>query len=142
MRKGVCMCNVEYLNKMIELSKKAQYNNETPVGSIVVKNDKIIGCGYNKKIKASDSTAHAEIIAIRNASRKINNWNLSGCELYTTLYPCKMCLEAIKEARIKQVWYILDQNKSPNRKVNIIKIDTDTNVLFEKQLKDFFYDKR
>lgn len=76
-----------------------------PFGSCVVKDGKIIGKGINRVIKDNDPTAHAEIVAIRNACKSINSYDLSGCELYTSCYPCPMCLSAIIWSNIKKVYY-------------------------------------
>lgn len=76
-----------------------------PFGACIVKDGKIIGKGINRVIKNNDPTAHAEIIAIREACKNINSYDLSGCELYTSCYPCPMCLSAIIWANIKLVYY-------------------------------------
>ena len=76
-----------------------------PFGACVVKDGKIIGKGINRVIKDNDPTAHAEIVAIRNACKSINSYDLSGCELYTSCYPCPMCLSAIIWSNIKKVYY-------------------------------------
>ena len=96
----------EYMKKAIELSEK---NLETmdggPFGACVVKDGKIIGKGSNHVLKNNDPTAHAEIMAIRDACKNIKSYDLSGCELYTSCYPCPMCLSAIIWANIKKVYY-------------------------------------
>lgn len=76
-----------------------------PFGACVVKNGKIIGKGINRVIKDHDPTAHAEMVAIRNACKEMKTHDLSGCELYTSCYPCPMCLSAIIWANIKTVYY-------------------------------------
>ncbi|MCR5146062.1 MAG: nucleoside deaminase [Clostridia bacterium] len=76
-----------------------------PFGACVVKNGEIIGKGSNHVIKNIDPTAHAEIMAIREACKNINSYDLSGCELYTSCYPCPMCLSAIIWSNIKCVYY-------------------------------------
>ena len=76
-----------------------------PFGACVVKNGKIIGKGSNHVLCDNDPTAHAEIIAIRNACKNINSYDLSDCELYTSCFPCPMCLSAIIWANIKNVYY-------------------------------------
>lgn len=98
------------MNRYIEVAKKlAEENLVTndggPFGACVVKNGKIIGKGSNSVIKDNDPTAHAEINAIRNACKNINSYDLDGCELYTTSYPCPMCLSAIIWSNIKRVYY-------------------------------------
>ena len=76
-----------------------------PFGACVVKDGEIIGKGINRVIKNMDPTAHAEIVAIRNACKKLGTHDLSGCEIYTSCYPCPMCLSAIIWANIKKVYY-------------------------------------
>jgi len=76
-----------------------------PFGACIVKDGKIIGKGINRVIKNMDPTAHAEIVAIRNACKNIKSHDLSGCELYTSCYPCPMCLSAIIWSNIKKVYY-------------------------------------
>ena len=98
------------MNRYIEVAKElAEENLVTndggPFGACVVKNGKIIGKGSNSVIKDNDPTAHAEINAIRNACKNINSYDLDGCELYTTSYPCPMCLSAIIWSNIKSVYY-------------------------------------
>lgn len=98
------------MNRYIEVAKElAEENLVTndggPFGACVVKNGKIIGKGSNSVIKDNDPTAHAEINAIRNACKNINSYDLDGCELYTTSYPCPMCLSAIIWSNIKRVYY-------------------------------------
>ena len=80
-------------------------NHGGPFGAVVVKNDFIVGLGKNNVLKNNDPTAHAEIEAIRNACKNLNTYDLTGCELYTSCYPCPMCLSAIIWANIKLVYY-------------------------------------
>ena len=93
----------EYMDIAIDLSKDNNYGG--PFGACIVKDGKIIGKGYNRVIKDMDPTAHAEIVAIREACKTINSYDLSGCELYTSCYPCPMCLSAIIWSNIKKVYY-------------------------------------
>lgn len=96
----------EFMKKAIDLSKSnLKTNDGGPFGACVVKDGKIIGKGSNQVLKSNDPTAHAEIVAIRNACQKINSYDLSGCEIYTSCYPCPMCLSAIIWANIKKVYY-------------------------------------
>ncbi len=95
-----------YMKIAKELSEKnLETNAGGPFGACIVKDGKIIGKGYNHVIKNNDPTAHAEITAIRNACKHLNTYDLSGCELYTSCYPCPMCLSAIIWANIKCVYY-------------------------------------
>ncbi len=96
----------EFMNVAIDLSDdNFNQNYGGPFGACVVIDGKIIGKGINRVIKDNDPTAHAEIIAIRNACKKIESYDLSGCELYTSCYPCPMCLSAIIWSNIKKVYY-------------------------------------
>lgn len=90
-------------NKLAENNLKTNFGG--PFGACVVKNGKIIGRGSNHVLSDNDPTAHAEIVAIRNACKNIKSHDLSGCILYTSCYPCPMCLSAIIWANIKKVYY-------------------------------------
>ena len=96
-------------NYMEEAKKIADENLKTndggPFGACIVLNGKIIGRGSNLVIKENDPTAHAEIVAIRDACKNINSYDLRECEIYTTCFPCPMCLSAIVWANIKKVYY-------------------------------------
>ena len=96
----------EFMDVAIDLSDdNFDKNYGGPFGACVVKDGKIIGKGINRVIKDNDPTAHAEVVAIRNACKTIKSHDLSGCELYTSCYPCPMCLSAIIWANIKKVYY-------------------------------------
>jgi len=96
----------KYMETAIKLSKRnLKTHDGGPFGAVVIKNGKIIGRSANCVIKNNDPTAHAEIMAIRAACAKIKSYDLSGCELYTSCYPCPMCLAAIMWANIKTVYY-------------------------------------
>lgn len=96
----------EYMKIAKELSDdNLKTNVGGPFGACIVKNGKIIGKGSNHVLGNNDPTAHAEIMAIREACKNINTYDLSGCELYTSCYPCPMCLSAIIWANIKKVYY-------------------------------------
>ena len=95
-----------YMEEAIKLSKNNLITNiGGPFGACVVKNGEIIGRGNNQVIGNNDPTAHAEIMAIRDACKNINSYDLSDCEIYTTCYPCPMCLSAIIWSNIKKVYY-------------------------------------
>ena len=96
----------EYMKVAIDLSKdNFEKNYGGPFGACVVKDGKIIGRGFNQVIKNNDPTAHAEIMAIRNACKNLETYDLTDCELYTSCYPCPMCLAAIIWSNIKNVYY-------------------------------------
>ena len=105
------MDNYFFMNKAYELAKKAFLIDEVPVGAVVVYQGKIIGRGYNKKVKTGNPIMHAEMIAIAQASKKIGDWRLDECSLYVTLEPCPMCKGAIVESRIKRVCYGTTRDK-------------------------------
>ena len=94
-----------FMREALALAEQAGRAEEVPVGAIVVKDGSIIGRGYNRPISSHDATAHAEIIALREAAQRLANYRLSGCTLYVTLEPCVMCSGAIFHARIARVVY-------------------------------------
>ena len=96
----------EYMNEANNLAKEnLTTNNGGPFGAVVVKDGKIVGKGNNNVLASNDPTAHAEIMAIRDACKKLQTYNLEGCVLYTSCYPCPMCISAIIWSNIKEVYY-------------------------------------
>jgi len=89
-----------WMEQAIQLAKKAENLGEVPVGAVLIFNNELIGEGYNQPISAHDPTAHAEIMAIREAAKKLNNYRLVNTTLYVTLEPCLMCRGALAHARI------------------------------------------
>lgn len=85
-----------------------------PFGAVIVKDGKIVAEGANKVTINNDPTAHAEVMAIRNAAKNLNDFNLSGCEIYTSCEPCPMCLSAIYWARIDKIWYANTKTDAKN----------------------------
>ena len=118
--------NSKFLDLAFEYAMKAYDCNEVPIGAVIVKNGIVIGAGFNKKEMHNDVCAHAEIIAIKEASKYLNNWRLDNCDIYITLDPCPMCASAIKQSRIRNVYSALT-NKDSNNYLIISKI-------FEKDL--------
>jgi len=92
-----------FMREALALAQQANAAGEVPVGAVVVKENTIIGRGYNRPITAHDPSAHAEIIAIRDAAVKLGNYRLIDCDLYVTLEPCAMCAGAIMQARLRRV---------------------------------------
>jgi tRNA(adenine34) deaminase len=92
-----------FMRQALDLAKQAASIEEVPVGAVVVANGKLIGQGFNCPIDSTDPTAHAEIVAMRDAAKNLGNYRLSGCDLYVTIEPCTMCLGAMVHARIKRV---------------------------------------
>ena len=99
------MCNQyeEYIKAAIDVSDNTKASDDVPIGAVIVKDGEIIATGYNKREATGDATAHAEIVAIREACEKLGGWHLDGCEIYVTLEPCPMCMGAIVNSRIKKV---------------------------------------
>ncbi|MEJ5165981.1 MAG: nucleoside deaminase [Thermoanaerobaculia bacterium] len=96
----------EYFMKIaLKEAEKAYKNGEVPVGCVIIKDGKVIGRGHNKKEKLKKATSHAEIIALERACQRSGDWRLEGCEIFITLEPCVMCAGAIKEARIKKIYF-------------------------------------
>lgn len=93
----------KFMREALIEAQKAEAIGEVPIGAVIVKNNEIIARGHNLKERLKDPTAHAEIIAIKEASQKIGAWRLNDCTLYVTLEPCQMCTGAIIQARIGQV---------------------------------------
>ena len=93
----------KYMRQAIKLAQKAAMLGEVPIGCVIVKDGKVIGRGYNRRNTDKSTLSHAEITAIRKASKKLNDWRLEGCTLYVTLEPCQMCAGAIVQARVSEV---------------------------------------
>ena len=93
------------MRESLRLAARAAERGEVPVGALVVKDGKVIGRGYNAPISSKDPTAHAEIQALREATKNLGNYRLEGCSLYVTLEPCAMCAGAILHARIARLVY-------------------------------------
>ena len=137
----------EYFMKMAYCeAKKAYKNDEIPVGCVIVCENEIVACGYNKKERKNNALMHAEIIAIDKACKKLGSWRLDNCDIYVTLEPCMMCMGAIIESRIRNVYYGT-KNKNEqmyafnmiDRFVNLYNVnDADCSKI----LSDFFINKR
>ena len=132
-----------YMKEALKLAMKAFDEDEIPVGAIVVKDDKIIGSGYNQKEKMNNPLKHAELIAIEEACKNIGDWRLNDCEIYVTLEPCQMCMGAIFETRINKIVYGISKNE------RMFNIKNDINIyggILEKEcleiLQKFFKNKR
>src|SRR5271156_3024142 len=104
--------DLNYLRAAIAQATDAEANGEVPVGAVVVYEDKIIGRGQNRVLRDSDPTAHAEIVALREAGRALANYRLNDCTLYVTLEPCAMCASAIMHARVAKLVYAAPDPKA------------------------------
>ena len=114
---------INFMSKAIELSIESVKSNGGPFGCVIVKNNKIIAEGSNQVTKTNDPTAHAEIVTIRKACNKLNNFNLSGAEMFTSCEPCPMCLSAI-------YWSHLDKIYFGNTRLDAAKIGFDDNFIY------------
>ena len=94
-----------FMMEAIKQAKKAWDIDEVPIGCVIVKNGKVIARAYNRRESTQQSIAHAEILAIQKACKKLNSWRLDGCDLYVTLEPCPMCAGAILQSRVRTVIY-------------------------------------
>jgi tRNA(adenine34) deaminase len=94
-----------FMRAALALAREAADRGEVPVGAVVVLDGTIVGEGANQPIATNDPTAHAEIVALRDAGRRVGNYRLSGAELYVTIEPCQMCVGAMVHARIARVVY-------------------------------------
>ena len=119
----------EFMKRAIELSIESVNKSGGPFGSVITKDNKIISEGYNRVTTNNDPTAHGEIVAIREACKILNVFNLTGCELYSTCEPCPMCLSAIYWARIDKIYYA-------NTRDDAQKIDFDDSLIYSELQKN------
>ena len=132
--------NNNIYEEIIHLAKKSLKHNDVPVGAVIVKNNKIISKGFNKREKNKLTINHAEIDAITKANKKLHSYFLYDCDLYVTLKPCEMCKKVINNARIKNVYYLLDKPnfKKEYKKTNIIYQQSDFEKVYRKMIQNFF----
>lgn len=137
--------DTKIFNVLMENTNKSLKNGDVPVGAVIVKAGKIIASGFNTREKDQNVFGHAEINVILEAQKILNNWNLSGCDLYVTLAPCSMCQEVIKQSRLSNVYYLLDKptfkkefNKTNLQKINAIIYETK----YASMLSNFFKNLR
>ncbi len=127
------MGNSKFMLKAIEISIKSAKSKGGPFGCVIVKDDQIIAEGNNQVTANNDPTAHAEIVAIRNACKKLDNFFLKGCDLYTSCEPCPMCLSAIYWSHIDNIFYA-------NTRIDAANIDFDDSFIYSEISKEI--DKR
>ena len=117
--------NEYYMKLALKEARKAYKHNEVPVGAIIVSNGKIIAKGNNQRENSGDVTKHAELIAIRKASKKKKDWRLNDCTMYVTLFPCPMCASAIIQSRISKLVIGTSTMDLKNKEiVNLIFLDS------------------
>lgn len=145
--------NKDFLNLAFFYAEKAFKSGEVPVGAVIVKDNEVISYGFNRKESKNTIFAHAELIAIAEAEKKVGNWRLDNCDMYVTLDPCPMCASAIKQSRIKNVYSALNNADSNNLslilkifstdKVNsAVNFDTNLDSDRSKQLLSNFFKKQ
>lgn len=140
----------KFMKEALKEAQKAYDKLEIPVGAVIVKNGRIVSRAHNLKETKQTATAHAEILAIQKANKKLNNWRLVDCDIYVTLEPCDMCMGAILSSRIKNIYIgTLDPKKKEKIDINKYKEEYDTNIEYgimqeksEEILKNFFKDLR
>ncbi len=144
----------KYMKETIKQAKKAYAIGEVPIGCVIVCEDMSIGRGYNRRITDKNTLSHAELNAIKKASKKLNDWRLDNCEMFITLEPCQMCSGAIVQSRIKKV-YIGSMNPKAGCAGSILnllqvpqfnhQVEIETGILEEtcsQMLKQFFRELR
>ncbi|HSC93908.1 MAG TPA: tRNA adenosine(34) deaminase TadA [Burkholderiales bacterium] len=99
------MSDEDFMREALDLARRAAEAGEVPVGAVLVRDGAIVGRGYNQPVSGKDPTAHAEVVALRDAAERIGNYRLGECEMFVTLEPCAMCAGAIMHARLSRVVY-------------------------------------
>lgn len=142
-----------FIKEALVLARKAAAEDEVPVGAVIVRDNEIIGRGYNRREGLNNPIAHAEIIAIQEAATRMGSWRLIGCTLIVTLEPCPMCLAACQQARINEVIYCAHDSKggaismgynlhSDNKTNHRFPVRFHENAECGKILTEFFREKR
>ena len=146
--------DLKYMDMAIEEARKAFEEDEVPVGCVIVKNNQILALTHNRKEQMNSATKHAEILAIEEASSKLNNWRLDGCDVYITLEPCPMCASALKQARVSHIFCGLSNSDFRNYEIVLKILESDKNNAsvpiindlavekVDKIMKDFFINRR
>lgn len=134
----------KYFDILIKLAEKAAKKDEVPVSALIVKDNKVVAKAINKNHSKKNALYHAEMLVIDKTSRKYSKNILDDCDLYVTLKPCSMCEGAIRQARIKNVYYLLEkpENKKEYYKTNYKKANISMQEEYSKILKNFFQNKR
>ena len=118
-----------FMRRAIELSRENVKRGGGPFGAVIVRSGEVVGEGFNRVTATNDPTAHAEVVAIRDACQRLGTFSLYGCEIYTSCEPCPMCLSAIYWARIDRIWFA-------NTKVDAAAIDFDDHFIYDELAKD------
>ena len=144
----------KWMKQALQLAQEAQRLDEVPVGAVLVKGGEVIGEGWNQTISACDPTAHAEVVALRDAAKRLNNYRVIDTTLYVTLEPCAMCVGALVHGRVQRLVYAASEPKSGavSSQVNLLelhafnhRIDVSSGVLAAQAsdlLTSFFKNKR
>ena len=134
----------KYYDELLKLMDKAFEKDEVPVAALIVKDGKIIGKAHNERRKKNDVLGHAEILSIKKAEKKLEDWRLDGCDMYVSLEPCSMCTEIIRQTRIRNVYYVTKKLdfKKEYYKTNICScndiLDAKEIKVFNNKLTEFF----
>jgi tRNA(adenine34) deaminase len=115
--------DIYFMNLALKEAKKAQLIDEVPIGCVVTKDNKVIAKGHNMRESKKDPLGHAEIVAIKKASKKLDSWRLEGCNIYITIEPCLMCTGAIIQSRISKIIYGADDLKGGAIKSSLNALD-------------------
>ena len=146
--------HIDFMQQALVLAEQAAQKGEVPVGAVVVANGEVVGRGYNCPIGSSDPTAHAEIVALRDASKNLENYRLAGCDLYVTIEPCTMCVGAMIHARINRIIFGAPEPRAGALTSQLALLESDhfnhsmewTGGILEDQcralMKDFFKQRR
>jgi tRNA(Arg) A34 adenosine deaminase TadA len=116
------------MRRAIELSRENVRRGGGPFGAVIVRAGEVVGEGFNRVTATNDPTAHAEVVAIRNACERLGTFSLHGCEIYTSCEPCPMCLSAIYWARLDRIWFA-------NTKVDAAAIEFDDHFIYDELAK-------
>ena len=98
--------------RALTLARKAEREGEVPVGAVIVRRGEIVGEGWNRNLSLSDPSAHAEVVALREAGQRLQNHRMPGCVMYVTLEPCAMCVGAMIHARLERLWFGATDSKT------------------------------
>ena len=130
---------MSYIDLAFQEAQKALKKGEVPIGAVIVRNGKVISRAHNMREKKQNALYHAEILVINQACKKLKSWRLDDCEMYVTLEPCMMCMGAITNARIKNVYYGAKSTSDLNWTSKYVDLENED---CSKMLRDFFASKR